>query len=229
MNTQVMRRKSRILKRKTNLDEAVITGIGKIDGSKAVIGVCDTRFLMGSMGEVVGEKLTRAVEKATEQKLPVIIFTCSGGARMQEGIVSLMQMAKISAALKKHDEAGLLYITVLTDPTTGGVTASFAMLGDIILAEPGALIGFAGPRVIRQTIGQELPEGFQRAEFLLEHGFVDAIVKRDELKKTLAYLLDIHKYSGAYTEVKENVDTYRSNSDIMKKYLEYLDNIYFKR
>lgn len=165
------------LKRKTNLDEAVITGVGKIDGSKAVIGVCDTRFLMGSMGEVVGEKLTRAVEKATEQKLPVIIFTCSGGARMQEGIVSLMQMAKISAALKKHDEAGLLYITVLTDPTTGGVTASFAMLGDIILAEPGALIGFAGPRVIRQTIGQELPEGFQRAEFLLEHGFVDAIVK----------------------------------------------------
>lgn len=217
------------LKRKTNLDEAVITGVGKIDGSKAVIGVCDTRFLMGSMGEVVGEKLTRAVEKATEQKLPVIIFTCSGGARMQEGIVSLMQMAKISAALKKHDEAGLLYITVLTDPTTGGVTASFAMLGDIILAEPGALIGFAGPRVIRQTIGQELPEGFQRAEFLLEHGFVDAIVKRDELKKTLAHLLDIHKYSGAYTEVKENVDTYRSNSDIMKKYLEYLDNIYFKK
>ena len=217
------------LKRKTNLDEAVITGVGKIDGGKAVIGVCDTRFLMGSMGEVVGEKLTRAVEKATEQKLPVIIFTCSGGARMQEGIVSLMQMAKISAALKKHDEAGLLYITVLTDPTTGGVTASFAMLGDIILAEPGALIGFAGPRVIRQTIGQELPEGFQRAEFLLEHGFVDAIVKRDELKKTLAHLLDIHKYSGAYTEVKENVDTYRSNSDIMKKYLEYLDNIYFKK
>ena len=217
------------LKRKTNLDEAVITGVGKIDGSKAVIGVCDTRFLMGSMGEVVGEKLTRAVEKATEQKLPVIILTCSGGARMQEGIVSLMQMAKISAALKKHDEAGLLYITVLTDPTTGGVTASFAMLGDIILAEPGALIGFAGPRVIRQTIGQELPEGFQRAEFLLEHGFVDAIVKRDELKKTLAHLLDIHKYSGAYTEVKENVDTYRSNSDIMKKYLEYLDNIYFKK
>lgn len=148
---------------------------------------------------------------------------------MQEGIVSLMQMAKISAALKKHDEAGLLYITVLTDPTTGGVTASFAMLGDIILAEPGALIGFAGPRVIRQTIGQELPEGFQRAEFLLEHGFVDAIVKRDELKKTLAHLLDIHKYSGAYTEVKENVDTYRSNSDIMNKYLEYLDNIYFKK
>ena len=147
------------------------------------------------------------------------------GVTFIDGIVSLMQMAKISAALKKHDEAGLLYITVLTDPTTGGVTASFAMLGDIILAEPGALIGFAGPRVIRQTIGQELPEGFQRAEFLLEHGFVDAIVKRDELKKTLAHLLDIHKYSGAYTEVKENVDTYRSNSDIMKKYLEYLDNI----
>ena len=217
------------LKSKTGLDEAIVTGKGKIDGKDTVIGVCDTRFLMGSMGKVVGEKLTRAFEKATQLKLPVIVFTCSGGARMQEGIISLMQMAKTSAAIKKHDEAGLLYITVLTDPTTGGVTASFAMLGDIILAEPGALIGFAGPRVIRQTIGQELPEGFQRAEFLLEHGFVDAIVKRDELKKTLAYLLDIHKYSGAYTEVKENVDTYRSNSDIMKKYLEYLDNIYFKK
>ena len=183
------------LKRKTNLDEAVITGVGKIDGSKAVIGVCDTRFLMGSMGEVVGEKLTRAVEKATEQKLPVIIFTCSGGARMQEGIVSLMQMAKISAALKKHDEAGLLYITVLTDPTTGGVTASFAMLGDIILAEPGALIGFAGPRVIEQTIGQKLPEGFQRAEFLVEHGFVDDIVRRENLKETLGKILEIHAVS----------------------------------
>ena len=180
------------LKRKTNLDEAVITGICRISGIETVIGVCDTRFLMGSMGEVVGEKLTRAVEKATDKKLPVVIFTCSGGARMQEGIVSLMQMAKISAALKRHDEAGLLYITVLTDPTTGGVTASFAMLGDIILAEPGALIGFAGPRVIRQTIGQELPEGFQRAEFLMEHGFVDAIVKREQLKGTLSYLLDIH-------------------------------------
>ena len=214
---------------KTRLKEAVVTGQCTIGGEPCVLCVMDGRFMMASMGEAVGEKITRAAEEATKKKLPIIIFTCSGGARMQEGVISLMQMAKISAALKKHDEAGLLYITVLTDPTTGGVTASFAMLGDIILAEPGALIGFAGPRVIRQTIGQELPEGFQRAEFLLEHGFVDAIVKRDELKKTLAHLLDIHKYSGAYTEVKENVDTYRSNSDIMKKYLEYLDNIYFKK
>lgn len=230
------------LKRKTNLDEAVLTGVGEISGQKCVIGVCDTRFLMGSMGEVVGEKLTRAVEKATELSLPVIIFTCSGGARMQEGIISLMQMAKISAALKKHDEAGLLYITVLTDPTTGGVTASFAMLGDIILAEPGALIGFAGPRVIRQTIGQELPEGFQRAEFLLEHGFVDAIVKRDELKNTLSYLLDIHKVdihkidihkkSGSHAaqqEAKETMQTGRNRLDIIKKYQEYLNNIYYKK
>lgn len=202
------------LKRKTNLDEAVITGVCDIAGIKTVIGVCDTRFLMGSMGEVVGEKLTRAVEKATDMRLPVIIFTCSGGARMQEGIVSLMQMAKISAALKKHDEAGLLYITVLTDPTTGGVTASFAMLGDIILAEPGALIGFAGPRVIKQTIGQELPEGFQRAEFLVEHGFVDAIVKREELKDTLANLLKVHN-----TDISDK-------KDYIKKYLTYLNNIY---
>lgn len=221
------------LKKKTNLDEAVITGIGDINGIRTVIGVCDTRFLMGSMGEVVGEKLTRAVEKATDMKLPVIIFTCSGGARMQEGIVSLMQMAKISAALKKHDKAGLLYITVLTDPTTGGVTASFAMLGDIILAEPKALIGFAGPRVIRQTIGEELPEGFQRSEFLLEHGFVDAIVKREELKKTLGYLLDMHR-----TKKEDSMDVQsqsdeavskRGNTYIIKKYKEYLDNIYSKK
>lgn len=233
------------LKRKTNLDEAVITGVGYIDGIKTVIGVCDTRFLMGSMGEVVGEKLTRAVEKATDMKLPIIIFTCSGGARMQEGIVSLMQMAKISAALKKHDEAGLLYITVLTDPTTGGVTASFAMLGDIILAEPGALIGFAGPRVIKQTIGQELPDGFQRAEFLVEHGFVDAIVKRDELKSTLSYLLCIHVNSKQnIVDAKEAVvekdndkeknktshkRQCKKNADTLKKYLDYLDNIYSKK
>ena len=217
------------LQEKTGLDEAVVTGKARIAGNEVVLAVCDGRFMMASMGKVVGEKITRAVEKATSERIPIIIFACSGGARMQEGIHSLMQMAKTSAALKRHSDAGFLYIPVLTDPTTGGVTASFAMLGDIILAEPGALIGFAGPRVIRQTIGQELPEGFQRAEFLLEHGFVDAIVKRDELKKTLAHLLDIHKYSGAYTEVKENVDTYRSNSDIMKKYLEYLDNIYFKK
>lgn len=180
------------LREKTGLDEAVITGRGRIGGTEAVVGVCDTRFLMGSMGYNVGEKVARAFERATKLRLPVILFTCSGGARMQEGMVSLMQMAKTSAAIKKHDNAGLLYITVLTDPTTGGVTASFAMLGDIILAEPGALIGFAGPRVIKQTIGEELPEGFQRAEFLLEHGFVDAIVERHSLKNTLQELLGIH-------------------------------------
>ena len=165
------------LKKNTGIDEAIVTGCATIGGIKTVIGICDTRFLMGSMGHVLGEKLTRAVERATKESLPVIIFTCSGGARMQEGMVSLMQMAKTSAALKKHSDAGNLYITVLTDPTTGGVTASFAMLGDIILAEPHALIGFAGPRVIKQTIGQELPKGFQSAEFLLEHGFIDSIVK----------------------------------------------------
>lgn len=177
------------LKEATKLDEAVITGLAVIHGCKTVIGVCDTRFLMGSMGEIVGEKITRAFERATESKLPVVIFTCSGGARMQEGIVSLMQMAKTSQAIKKHSEAGLLYITVLTDPTTGGVSASFAMLGDIILAEPGALVGFAGPRVIKQTIGQDLPDGFQRAEFLVEHGFADRIVTRENLKKTLSDLI----------------------------------------
>ncbi len=152
----------------------------------------DSRFLMGSMGSVVGEKVTLLVEKATEEKLPVILFTASGGARMQEGIISLMQMAKTSAALKRHSDAGLLYVTVLTDPTTGGVTASFAMLGDIILAEPGSLIGFAGPRVIRDTIKQELPDGFQRAEFLLEHGFVDKIVPREEMKETLSQIIGMH-------------------------------------
>lgn len=145
--------------------------------------------MMGSMGEVVGEKITRAVEKATKLRLPIIIYTCSGGARMQEGMVSLMQMAKTSQALKRHDEAGLLYITVLTDPTTGGVTASFAMLGDVILAEPGALIGFAGPRVIEQTIGQKLPEGFQTSEFLLEHGFVDKIVERKNMRRVLSAII----------------------------------------
>ena len=157
-----------------------------------MLGVCDGRFMMASMGEAVGEKIARAVERATEEKLPVILFACSGGARMQEGIVSLMQMAKTSAALKRHSDAGLLYISVLTDPTTGGVTASFAMLGDIILAEPKALIGFAGPRVIEQTIGQKLPKGFQSSEFLLEHGFVDAIVERPKLRATLARILKLH-------------------------------------
>ena len=177
---------------KTGLSEAIVTGICEIDGQKAVIGVCDARFIMSSMGQVMGEKIARAVERATKEKLPVILFACSGGARMQEGIVSLMQMAKTSAALKRHHKAGQLYISVLTDPTTGGVTASFAMLGDIILAEPFALIGFAGPRVIEQTIGQKLPEGFQRSEFLLEHGFIDKIVPREEMKETLASILSLH-------------------------------------
>ena len=180
------------LRVKTGLDEAVITGKATICGYPVVIGVCDGRFMMASMGHAVGEKITRAVERATEERLPVVLFTCSGGARMQEGIISLMQMAKTSAALKRHSDAGFLYIPVLTDPTTGGVTASFAMLGDIILAEPGALIGFAGPRVIEQTIGQKLPEGFQRAEFLLEHGFVDRIVTRDEMKEVLGQILKMH-------------------------------------
>lgn len=180
------------VREKTGLREAVVTGKGRINGQEAVIGVCDGRFFMASMGWAVGEKITRAVERATRERLPVILFACSGGARMQEGITSLMQMAKTSAALKKHSDAGLLYISVLTEPTTGGVTASFAMLGDVILAEPGALIGFAGPRVIEQTIRQKLPKGFQRAEFLLEHGFVDEIVEREKLKKTLTKLLKLH-------------------------------------
>ena len=189
------------LKERTNLNEAVVTGKVLINGNPAVVGVCDGRFMMASMGWIVGEKIARAVERATQEKLPVIIFTCSGGARMQEGIVSLMQMAKTSAALKKHSDAGQLYVSVLTDPTTGGVTASFAMLGDIILAEPKALIGFAGPRVIEQTIGQKLPKGFQRSEFLLDHGFVDRIVEREELKDVLSQILEMHHSAGA-AEVK---------------------------
>ena len=188
------------LRVKTGLDEAVITGKATICGYPVVIGVCDGRFMMASMGHAVGEKITRAVERATEERLPVVLFTCSGGARMQEGIISLMQMAKTSAALKRHSDAGFLYIPVLTDPTTGGVTASFAMLGDIILAEPGALIGFAGPRVIEQTIGQKLPEGFQRAEFLLEHGFVDQIVTRDEMKEVLGQILKMHTFTDEKKE-----------------------------
>lgn len=183
---------------KTHLHEAVTIGRGKIYGKDAVVGVCDARFLMSSMGYVVGEKITRAFEQAINEKLPVILFCCSGGARMQEGIVSLMQMAKTSAAIKRHSEAGLLYIPVLTDPTTGGVTASFAMLGDIILAEPGALIGFAGPRVIAQTIGQKLPEGFQRAEFLVEKGIIDGIVERSSLKLRLAMLIDMHESRNGF-------------------------------
>lgn len=180
------------LKEKTGLNEAVVTGKAKINGQDVVLGICDGRFMMASMGWAVGEKIARAVERATEEKLPVILFACSGGARMQEGITSLMQMAKTSAALKRHSDAGLLYISVLTDPTTGGVTASFAMLGDVILAEPKALIGFAGPRVIEQTIGQKLPKGFQRSEFLLEHGFIDRIVEREEMKEVLSQIIRCH-------------------------------------
>jgi len=184
--------KINLLEEKTKIKEAVKTGIGKINGITVAIAVMDANFLMGSMGEVVGEKITRLIEKAIEKHLPLIIFCSSGGARMQEGMVSLMQMAKTSAALSKLNKAGLLYISVLTDPTTGGVTASFASLGDIILAEPKALIGFAGPRVIEQTINQKLPEGFQRAEFLLEHGFVDRIVERKDMKQELYKILKLH-------------------------------------
>ena len=193
--------KVKSLKEKTGLLEAVVTGKASIEGNPAVIAVCDGRFLMASMGQVVGEKITRAVERATKEQLPVIIFACSGGARMQEGIVSLMQMAKTAAALKQHSDAGLLYVSVLTDPTTGGVTASFAMLGDVILAEPKALIGFAGPRVIEQTIGEKLPKGFQRSEFLLEHGFIDRIVERKEMRTVLANILQMHQnFKGSVTQ-----------------------------
>ena len=192
------------LQEKTGLREAVVTGKATILGHPAVLAVCDGRFMMASMGEIVGEKITRAVERATRQELPVIIFACSGGARMQEGIVSLMQMAKTSAALKRHSDAGLLYISVLTDPTTGGVTASFAMLGDIILAEPKALIGFAGPRVIEQTIGQKLPKGFQRSEFLLEHGFIDQIVERPKMRETLGRILEFHR--KVQTDIEDTID-----------------------
>ena len=183
------------LMKKTGINEAVITGRGRIYGLDAVVCVMDSFFMMGSMGSVVGEKIVRAVEKAIEYKLPVIIFTTSGGARMQEGMFSLMQMAKTSAAFGKLSDAGLLYITVLTDPTTGGVTASFASLGDIILSEPGALVGFAGRRVIEQTIKQKLPEDFQSAEFLIKHGFIDKIVPRRDLKSTIKNILLIHKAS----------------------------------
>ena len=192
LGTPGYEKKIQTLKETTELDEAVTCGKCSIGGIDTVLCVMDTRFMMASMGQVVGEKITRAVERATEERLPVIIFCASGGARMQEGIISLMQMAKTSAALERHGKEGLLYVSVLTDPTTGGVTASFAMLGDIILAEPGALIGFAGPRVIEQTIGQKLPEGFQRAEFLEDHGFVDKVVARGDMKETLAKILKFH-------------------------------------
>ena len=180
------------LREKTKIDEAVKCGTCEIEGEKAVLGVMDGNFLMGSMGKAVGERITLAIETAVKKKLPLVMFCVSGGARMQEGIISLMQMAKTSSAIAKLNKAGLLYISVLTDPTTGGVTASFASLGDIILAEPKALIGFAGPRVIEQTIKQKLPDGFQRSEFLLEHGFIDKIVERKDMKETIAELIRLH-------------------------------------
>ncbi len=186
-------KKVETLKEKTKIQEAVKCGICEIEGEKAVLAVMDGNFLMGSMGGAVGERITLAIETAMDEKLPLIIFSVSGGARMQEGIISLMQMAKTSAAIEKFNQAGGLYISVFTDPTTGGVTASFASLGDIILAEPKALIGFAGPRVIEQTIRQKLPEGFQSAEFLLEHGFIDKIVERKDMKETIAKLIKMHK------------------------------------
>lgn len=181
------------LQDKLGIDDAVVCGTGKINKEEVVICVMDGNFLMGSMGSVVGEKITYSIEKAIELKLPLIIFSVSGGARMQEGIISLMQMAKTSSAIAKLNEEGGLFISVLTDPTYGGVTASFASLGDIILAEPNAMIGFAGKRVIKQTIGEDLPEGFQTAEFLLEHGFVDKIVERKDMKETLYRLIKFHK------------------------------------
>ncbi len=179
-------------RKKSHDKDAVVYGIGVIGGSEAVVFAMNSEFMMGSMGTVVGEKITRAFELALEKGLPVVGFTTSGGARMQEGIFSLMQMAKISGAVKRHSDAGLLYITVLTDPTTGGVTASFAMQGDVIIAEPNALVGFAGARVIEQTTGSKLPEGFQRSEFLLEHGFIDIIEERERLKDTVSNILKIH-------------------------------------
>ncbi len=194
------REKLRGLQQSTGMTEAAMTAVGKIGGIPVTAGVLDSRFLMGSMGTAVGEKITRAAEYAQRSRLPLILFCASGGARMQEGILSLMQMAKTAAAMERHHRAGLLSVCVLTNPTTGGVTASFASLGDIILAEPGALIGFAGPRVIRQTIGQELPEGFQRSEFLLDHGFVDHIVDRRELRDTLGLLLRLHQKPGKGVE-----------------------------
>lgn len=219
LNTEGYEDKVKSAQVKTNLREAVTIGKALINGEPAVVGVCDARFLMSSMGYVVGEKIVKAVERATEEELPVFIFCCSGGARMQEGIVSLMQMAKTSAAIKKHSDAGLLYVPILTDPTTGGVTASFAMLGDIILGEPGALVGFAGPRVIKQTIGQELPAGFQRSEFLVKHGIIDGIVTRDKLKDTMYRLIVTHKKRKGYANFNTNEEEKFDISEVLKERL----------
>ncbi len=180
------------IQRKTSLKEGIVTGYGRVGGMKVAIGAMDSRFIMGSMGSAVGEKVALLAEFALNNQLPLLIFSASGGARMQEGIVSLMQMAKVSAAIKKHSDAGLLYISVPTDPTTGGVTASFAMLGDFILSEPKAIIGFAGRRVIEGTIGKKLPDEFQRAEFLMSHGFLDGVVKREEMRPYLIQILRLH-------------------------------------
>lgn len=205
-------RKLATAKNRSGENESVITGTCTINGYEVVIFVMDPSFMMGSMGTVTGEKITRAFEYATENEMPVVAFTLSGGARMQEGILSLMQMAKTSGAVKKHSDAGLLYITVLTDPTTGGVTASFAMEGDIILSEPGALVAFAGPRVIEQTIRQKLPKNFQTAEFLQDKGFVDAVVDRRKMKATLSHLLELHNIEKA--EPNENSKEVDSNESI---------------
>lgn len=202
-------------RQKSKLNEAVVTGEATIGNVRTAIAVCDARFMMSSMGRVVGEKITAAVEKATEEKIPIIIYSCSGGARMQEGMISLMQMAKTSAALKRHHEAGQLFISFLTDPTMGGVSASFAMLGDIILAEPKALIGFAGPRVIAQTIGTKLPEGFQSAEFLLEHGFIDAIVERSEQRSVLKKILRAH--TSGFKKVARNESQDENTEKVTEK------------
>ena len=178
------------------MNEGVVTATGRMGGQRVAVGAIDSRFFMGSMSAALGEKVTRLVEFADKYRLPLILFSASGGARMQEGILSLMQMAKTSAALERFSQRGGLYISVFTHPTTGGVTASFASLGDVILSEPGALIGFAGPRVIEQTIGEKLPEGFQTAEYLLEHGFLDAIVPRPQLRTTLLQILKLHGKGG---------------------------------
>lgn len=193
LNLEGYEQKIKTLRTKTGIPEAVSAGIGKINGEDVVICVMDSGFLMGSMGSVVGEKITYSMEKAIELNVPFIIFCTSGGARMQEGIISLMQMAKTTSAVAKMNKDGILYISVLTDPTYGGVTASFASIADIVLAETGAMIGFAGQRLIQQTIGQSLPEGFQTAEFLLDHGFIDKIVERQNMKKTIFDLIQFHK------------------------------------
>ena len=190
LETPGYREKLLAAREKSGNTEAVTVGFGKIGGHETVIGVCDPNFMIGSMGRAMGERITRAFERATERKLPVILFCCSGGARMQEGIVSLMQMAKTSGALERHAQAGLGYIVLMTNPTYGGVTASFATLGDVILAEPGAMIGFAGPRVIQETTNSKLPENFQTAEFLLEKGLIDRVVERKAQRKELSQLLE---------------------------------------